>query len=58
MEQKLKNLEKKDNRSKKGHGSKYAIDYKCMLEEPLSVDRPQLDLLENMHKKLNQYSEC
>jgi hypothetical protein len=28
------------------------------LEEPFSEDRPQLDLLENMHKKLNQYSEC
>jgi hypothetical protein len=58
MEKKLRNLEKKDNNSEKGHGWKYAVDYRCVLEEPFSEDRPQLDLLENMHKKLNQHSEC
>jgi hypothetical protein len=57
MEKELRELEVRDNNSKGGNRSRYAMDYKSMLEEPSSEDRLQLELLKKIQKKLRQYSQ-
>jgi hypothetical protein len=57
IETDLRELEVDDNNGKGGKRSQYATDFQCMLEEPVDTDRPQLELIEKMDKKLNQYSK-
>ena len=57
LEKKLQQREEKDNRATTGKGPEYATDYQIMLEAPVNVHHPQLELIQEMQDKLEQYSE-
>jgi hypothetical protein len=57
IEDKLRVQENEDQKDRTGKRSQYAADYRCFSEEPSDMDMPQLRLIEEMHAKLNQYSQ-
>ena len=57
LEKRLRDIEIQDNNSKNGREALYATDFYCMLEEPVDSERTQLDLIEKLNSKLDQYSK-
>jgi hypothetical protein len=56
LEGRLQRMEERDNKDE-GKSSEYATDYQTMLQTPLKGQREQLELVETMQRKLEQYSQ-
>jgi hypothetical protein len=57
LERRLRQQEVRDKKDGTGKRSEYAVDYESMLEEPRNQTKTQLEMIQQMHDKLNQYSE-
>jgi hypothetical protein len=57
LERSLLLAEQSDKKDPTGKRSQYATMYETMLEEPSDLDKPQLELIGQMHAKLNEYSK-
>jgi len=56
LERRLRNVERADQ-GKDERRLRYAVDFESMLETPNDEDQTQLELIMEMHEKLNQYSK-
>ncbi|KAF1917580.1 hypothetical protein BDU57DRAFT_571053 [Ampelomyces quisqualis] len=58
LERKLQRQEEKDNKATTGKGPEYSTDYQIMLEAPGNLPQRQLELIQEMQDKLEQYNNA